>query len=88
MNKLDVTSASVLRTVSEVLISLVSAMIAIIFDTGASMSISGELRNFLYGIDKRSTRCKELDQPFRSQVRVSFAGLFQSWEVVLLRLNV
>ncbi len=40
--KLDETSASVLRTVLEVPICLASALIAIIFDTGASMSISGE----------------------------------------------
>ena len=51
--KLDETSASVLRTVLEVLICLASALIAIIFDTGASMSIFGKLTDFPYGIEKR-----------------------------------
>ena len=53
--KLDETSASVLRTVLEAPICLASALFAIIFDTRASMSISGKLKDFLYGIEKCST---------------------------------
>ena len=53
--KLDVTSASVLQMVLEVPICLALALIAIIYDTGKSMSISEELQDFPYGIEKRST---------------------------------
>ena len=53
--KLDETPASVLQKVLKVPICLAPALIAIIFDTGASMSISGELKNFPYGIEKFCT---------------------------------
>ena len=40
----------------DVPICLASAMIAIIFDTGASMSISGEEKDFPYGVEKCSIK--------------------------------
>ena len=82
--KLDETSASVLQTVLEVPICLASTLIAIIFDTGASMSISGELKDFPYGIEKCCTTLQGLGLALRPQVSVLFVGLFRRWEVVLL----
>ena len=58
--KLDIVSASVLQTVLEVTICLALAMIAIIFDTGASMSISGELKDFPYGFEKCSAMLQRI----------------------------
>ena len=54
--RLNNESASVLRTILDVPICLASAMIAIIFDTGASMSISGEEKDFPYGVEKCSIK--------------------------------
>ena len=58
--KLDETSASVLRTVLEMPICLASTLIAIIFDTGASISISDESKDFPYGIEKCCTTLQRI----------------------------
>ena len=68
--RLNNESASVLRTMLEVPICLASVMIAIIFDTGASMSISGEEKDFFYGFEKCSIKL----QGIRSGILVTGKG--------------
>ena len=86
--KLDIESASVLRTVLEMPIYMASAMIAIIFDTEASMSISGGLNDSPHGIEECSTTLQEIGSGLWVTGKGIVCWIFQSWEVDLLQLNV